>query len=345
VGPYETVQLSSSDPSALTSWLTAGGYPIPDAVAPIITAYVSEGYDFLAMRLAPGQGVQAMRPVSVTTPGAGLSLPLRMVAAGTGATVGITLWVIASERYEPMNFKTFTISGSDLTWDFNAGQSNYATVQANEDVMLGNAAWQIESSLSLSPYAIENVILQDPASEDYLPGPTSGEDGGPEAGVDDGAAPSVGETADMVRQQDLATCFPGGDATEIRITRMRSDLSHAALASDLVLQVAADQSTISNIYNVTMSANAPACPTIDESNCPCGVSSGGVSSLGATTTTSSKQGCSSTSNEPGGRGLDLTLAGLCGAAVFRARLRRQRRRHRAGSARSRTGTPESPSAR
>jgi len=341
VGPYETVQLGSSDPMALTNWLTTNGYAIPDSVAPVIAEYVSEGFDFLAMRLAPGQGVQAMRPVSVTTPGAGLTLPLRMVAAGTGATptVGITLWVVASGRYEPMNFKTFTISGSDLTWDFNAGpggQSNYTTVQSNDEAMFGNAAWQIESSLNLSPYQIENVILQDPASQDYLPGAATAEDGGAsDTGVDDDASAEdagLGETADAVRQQDLATCFPGGNATEVRITRMRADLSQAALATDLVLQAAADQSTISNIYNVTMSVNAPVCPTIDESNCPCGVSSSGASSGGdgVTTTSSGRQSfsCSSSSNESGGGGLDLALAGLCCAAVVRSRVRSRVRRSR-----------------
>ena len=36
------------------------------------------------MNLVPGQSVSAMRPVRVTTQGAGLALPLRMVAAVTG---------------------------------------------------------------------------------------------------------------------------------------------------------------------------------------------------------------------------------------------------------------------
>ena len=75
-------------------------------IDPIIAAYVNEGFDFLALKLQPGQGVQAMRPVRVTTQGAGLTLPLRMVAAGTGATVGITLWVVADGRYEGVTGST-----------------------------------------------------------------------------------------------------------------------------------------------------------------------------------------------------------------------------------------------
>ena len=84
IGPYETVTLESSDPSALDSWLTVNGYAIPDSVRPTIAAYVAEGFDFIALRLAPGQGVQAMQPVRVVTQGADPTLPLRMVAAGVG---------------------------------------------------------------------------------------------------------------------------------------------------------------------------------------------------------------------------------------------------------------------
>src|SRR6202022_1024401 len=90
---------------------------------PVIAAYVGEKFDFLAMRLVPGQGTAAMRPVSGTSPGAGVSLPLRMVAAGTGATVGITLWVVADGRYEPQNFQAFTILPSEITWDWSLSSS------------------------------------------------------------------------------------------------------------------------------------------------------------------------------------------------------------------------------
>jgi len=336
VGPYDTVQLASTDPMALTTWLTANGYAIPTSVTPIIDAYVSEGFDFLAMRLAPGQGVQAMRPVSVTSTGAGLSLPLRMVAAGTGATVGITLWVVSTGRYEPMNFQTFTIAGSDLTWDWSVDDSNYTSVQAKKEAALGNAAWQIESSLSLSPFQIENVVLSGSADQDYMAAPAPGQD----AGAQEAGASGSGQTAAQVRQQDLATCFPGGNATEVRITRMRADLSHAALANDLVLEASTDQSTMSNIYQVTTSVNAPACPAFDPSTCGCGASSSGGSSSGAgsggtsgatggATTTAAAPGhqsfgCSTSPNESSGGGLELGLAGLFGVAFIRARARRKR---------------------
>ena len=52
---------------------------------PIIDAYTSEGFDFIALRLRPNVGVRAMRPVRVTAPGADTQMPLRMVTAVVGA--------------------------------------------------------------------------------------------------------------------------------------------------------------------------------------------------------------------------------------------------------------------
>jgi hypothetical protein len=349
VGPYDTVQLQSTDPMALDTWLQANGYTIPTAVQPVIAEYVSEGFDFLALRLAPGQDVQAMRPVSVTSTGAGLSLPLRMVAAGTGATVGITLWVIATGAYEPQNFQTFTISAGDLVWDWSQGSSNYTTLVSQKETALGNAAWQIESALDVSPFQVENLVLRESASNDYLPvPPASGavaEGGAAEAGAGDSGA---GETADEVRSRDLATCFPGATSS-VRVTRMRADLSQAALANDLVLEASANQSTMSNVYQVTQSVNAPACPSITPVTCPpCGGddgsvtgdnegnsddggsssgSDGGRSSGGesATTGSSGNQSFScAASSEGSGGGLEIALASLVGISLIRGRRRGKR---------------------
>jgi hypothetical protein len=78
VGPYEMVQLKSSNGTALTRWLDKNGYRIANADAPVIAHYVGLGMDFLAIKLVPGEGVSAMQPVRVTTKGASPVLPLRL---------------------------------------------------------------------------------------------------------------------------------------------------------------------------------------------------------------------------------------------------------------------------
>jgi hypothetical protein len=269
VGPYATVQLHSTDSSALVAWLIQNGYNIPAAVQPILDAYVAEGSDFLAMKLLPNQGVKAMRPVRVTTPGAGLSLPLRMASVGTGAITGITIWVVADGRYEPQNFPFFHIDDSELVWDWSTNSSNYTTLRVQKESALHNGGWEIESSITLNQQTIKNVILSggyyyangglgpgfvSSASQDYLPIGTA------DAGADGGY-----ESADQVRDDDIATLFAGLTAPVARVTRIRSDISQAAMTNDFVLQASGDQSELTNIRTVTQSVNLQ-CPIYDGCN-------------------------------------------------------------------------------
>jgi hypothetical protein len=310
VGPYETVQLQSTDPNALNAWLTQNGYDIPASVQPVIAAYVSEGFDFLAMKLLPNEGVQAMRPVRVTTPGASLSLPLRMASIGTGATVGITIWVVADGRYEPQNFPFFHIDDSALVWDWSTDSSNYTTLRVQNEATLNGAGWEIESSLTLNEQLITNVILSggqyfsggggggfgggyvEDAGADYLP--EYGEDAGPDA--DDAG----GESAEQVRADDIAALFAGMTGPNVRVTRMRSDIAHSAMTTDFVLQASADQSELSNVRNVTNQVNLT-CPIYSDCNV-IGTGSPGEAAPGSPT------------SSVGGGGSGTTVVGGCVAA-------------------------------
>ena len=239
VGPYETVQLHATDPTALNTWLTSHGYGIPADVQPIVAAYVNEKFDFLAMKLKPGASVQSMRPVRISTPGASPVLPLRMVTAGTGPVVGITLWVVGEGRYEPQNFPSFRVDDKDLVWDWNTSSSNFKALRAANEAMLGGKGWEIESSTAQSTTQFISYVHEggffgggplggrpSPAADDYQP-------------ITD-ATGAVIKTADQVRDEDMTTLFAGITTTVPRFTRLRSDLAHAALVNDLVLQASSD---------------------------------------------------------------------------------------------------------
>lgn len=247
VGPYDTVQLAATDPKALEQWLQTNNFNIPADVKPVIDTYVGEHFNFLALKLVPNKGIQDMRPVRVTTKGANMTLPLRMVAAGTGSTVGITLWVIGEGRYEPQNYGSYIIDDNDLGWDVSTARSNYTNVRAILNAKGNNAVWEIESSTFLNGPSLEQLVRysggcvgsssgcgypdeETRAQADYLP--------------EKDAQGNVTKTAVRVRDEDLALLAPASTAT--RVTRMRADLAHAALTRDLVLQAAADQSLMSN---------------------------------------------------------------------------------------------------
>ncbi len=137
VGPYATVQLHATDSAALEGWLADNNFPVSSDAKPKIDAYVKEGFDFLAMKLLPGSGVETTRPIRVTSLGASFSLPLRMASIGTRDTVGITLLVVSDGRYEPQNAPFFHVNDADLTWDFAKQTSDYDAVRARALTQVG----------------------------------------------------------------------------------------------------------------------------------------------------------------------------------------------------------------
>ena len=144
VGPYETVTLRGTDANSLTNWLAMNSYVIPTAIAPVIQYYVDHGMDFVAMRLRPGQGVQAMQPVRIRYSTSNMVLPLRMVAAGVTDKVGITLWVFGNGRYEPANFGSGRVLNNDVVWDWTTESSNYREAFDQTIMRLGGRAWITE---------------------------------------------------------------------------------------------------------------------------------------------------------------------------------------------------------
>jgi hypothetical protein len=321
VGPYATVQLHTTDPMALNTWLATNGFEIPADVQPVLDAYVHEGFDFLAMKLLPDQSVQSMRPVRVTMPGASLSLPLRMAAIGTGATVGITIWVVADGKYEPQNFPSFHIDDSQLVWDWSSSSSNYTALRQQQEQAFDGKGWEMESSLALAQDVISNVILNGgvyygggnrggtpaPAAADYLP--ITNPDG------------TVAQTADQVRTADLTTLFAGIAGSSVQVTRMRSDISHAAMTTDFILQASQDQSEVSNIRHVSQSINEQ-CPVYGSD---CSVVGNGTPAQAAASGPHGG-GCSTSQSGQGQWPSDVAaIAGVLGFIALRVKKVRRRR--------------------
>ncbi|MGH7284608.1 MAG: DUF2330 domain-containing protein [Polyangiaceae bacterium] len=327
VGPFETVQLHATDSSALNQWLSDNGFVIPPEVTPIIDAYVTEGFDFLAMKLLPNEGVQAMRPVRVTFPGASVTLPLRMAAIGTGATVGITIWTVSDGRYEPQNFPFFHIEDKDLIWDFKTQSSNYTTLRAQNEALYPGNGWEIESSIDVNESTIQSVVESggvyygggggfgggapvSNADDDYLPV------GDADGGADGGAY----ESADQVRSDDLAALFAGMSGPNVRITRMRSDISHTAMTNDFTLQASSDQSELSNVRSVTQQINTQ-CPIYDH----CEVVGYGTPDESAASMQGNSSGCVTAARSETDGGLTALLGVLGMVLVRRVGSRRKRR--------------------
>jgi hypothetical protein len=246
------VTVRSSQGQALGAWLVANGYDVPPSVQPTIDAYTTAGFDFIALKLRPGQGVQAMQPVRVVTPGADATLPLRMVAAGIGAHVGLELFVLSEGRYHPQNFPDATIDFSQLAWDPHNDISTYGTLMQQALAANGGTGWLTMyagfASLGVGYFNGVNPGLANAYSLTCVPTaarcpPAS--DAGPDAGADAGSsmcAPAI--TCDDF---DLATT--GISAGSLWVTRLRADMPAGALGTDLVLEATASQTPVTNIHS------------------------------------------------------------------------------------------------
>ena len=286
VGPYETVTLSATNPKALNAWLDDHGYAVGAAEQPVIDAYVTEGFDFIALRLQPGEGVRQMKPVRVISPGGSPALPLRMVAAGTGADVAIVLFVIGEGRWETANFPNGAVPLPALSWDYLASDSNYALLRRTALAANGGATW-------ITPYAERGALLSFIANPNqpydyngnYEPGGLTGTIGdtyftqaqrnNEVGGVTCVSTAPLADSADLVvdtcaakappgscpdaetgklaaksfacgTADDLAVALTGMHPKDVWVTRLEADLPHLALGTDLSLQASATQAAALN---------------------------------------------------------------------------------------------------
>jgi hypothetical protein len=268
VGPYEAVQLSASDPSALRTWLSSHGYVLPTDMNPIIDGYVSAGFGFLAIKLVPGAGVDRMVPIRVAYDGGNTILPLRMVAGGTGDTVGITLFLLGDGRWETQTIPSIDIPMSQVTWDWSlmGGQADYFNVE--------QAAITAHKG---------NVFVTE-TTDRYAKGSFA-------------STPSAGPLADSAiaatasDMDELNLAFKSAD---VQVTRLYAALPRTSLAQDLVVQA----STGGVIPQTRVPTNQKnyACPTTVQVDCP-GISptcdGSGMGGVGGTGSVSSVPGGSS----------------------------------------------------
>jgi hypothetical protein len=270
IGPYQAVTIHSNDGGGVAKWLSDNGFAIPDPVKPIVDAYTNDGFDFIALRLKPDASVRAMRPVRVVTPGANLVLPLRMVAAGVGAHVGLTLWVVGEGRYHTQNFPDAPLDWSALRWNSNEDRSNLKELTAT--ALASNKGWSWLSEAALPADVVTrtrngpNPSLFDayesqceylplrniPCDPTALPSADGGtEDAGADADADAGHTECVKEVRGCDGYDDLDVAKRGLHASDVWVTRLRADLPVAALSADLKIEAAADQKTLSPAHTTT----------------------------------------------------------------------------------------------
>jgi MYXO-CTERM domain-containing protein len=341
VGPYEAVVVRSSQGEALGAWLRTNGYDIPTSIQPVIDAYTTAMFDFIALKLRPGVGVGAMQPVRVVTQGADTTLPLRMVAAGVGARVGLELYVLSEGRYHPQNFPDATIDFSQLAWDPYQSRSNYSTLAKAALAAGDGTGWLTEYAQPANLYGgsvgVGNYggysIPNPPLSTAYMAScrpsviPCSADAGlaadaaladdaglAGDADTDGGSGGTMNTCGSQVSCDDLALAQTGIATGRLWVTRLRADLPASALSKDLILEATMTQDTASNLHSTSTYT--------DPNYNPCPGSKSG--SNGAAPAPSSSGCACTTAESPRNRYLQAVAMGL-GAVVFAFATRRRKR--------------------
>jgi hypothetical protein len=185
-----------------------------------------------------------------------------MVAAGTGTTTPITLWMLGEGRYEPTNFSSFTIAASDLVWDWDSSSSNYAEIRTARFAAGDGKAWLVEAAEPSSTWSFEDSLMY---LAQYDP-------------LNSGYADAMGQGAVEACQADLDKLYGSIDTTSMWISRIYGELSRAALGSDLNLGASTNQQVVERYLETTQTKGTPpACPV----NPPCDDTSdtGGLSGV------------------------------------------------------------------
>lgn len=287
-GPYEVVEVHSDDPDAIVRWLSKNKYAVPAGIAPTLLKYTSEGWDFVVVRLRPGAGVKAMRPIRVSTRGVNLALPLRMMAAGAGTSIGLKLFVIAEGRFRAKNYPSYVVDPGQLVWDYAAEKSNYVDLRAAGAKSFDGRAFALEASIELPQVGFPapepfTDPLPDAGPPDTVPADTAPPDAAsdapseatPDAAGDAdeaGEAAAPGDTGTAPEPSDTGTppaVSPTATDVEIafgtfsyrRVTRLRAELPVRHLTADLEIEVDPNRSVLGNEIEATaFTHGASVCP-------------------------------------------------------------------------------------
>ncbi|MCH7721282.1 MAG: DUF2330 domain-containing protein [Planctomycetes bacterium] len=128
LGPFEIQLVHSDDPAAMAEWLDENGYDLTDRGQELITPYVEEGMNFVALRLAKDQGVGDIQPLKLTYEAETPMIPIRLTAVAAVPDMGILVWMLGEARAVPLNYLHLDVNYAKLDW-YQGNASAYADYQ------------------------------------------------------------------------------------------------------------------------------------------------------------------------------------------------------------------------
>jgi hypothetical protein len=104
IGPFDVTRLASRDASALADWLATRGFPHPDGLNDNLAPYVADGWEIVAIRLAPADRGESLsgklQPLRLSFASNTPVYPMRL-SRSAQTPQSVDLFVLAKHRMDP----------------------------------------------------------------------------------------------------------------------------------------------------------------------------------------------------------------------------------------------------
>lgn len=110
LGPFDVSTLSATDANALGDWLKTNGYNFPPQLTRVLTPYVSQKWDYVAVRLTPGNNsgdlTGMLDPLWISFASDKLVYPMRPSALAK-ERLDVLIYVLANHKVQTSTFFGF----------------------------------------------------------------------------------------------------------------------------------------------------------------------------------------------------------------------------------------------
>ncbi|HMI89785.1 MAG TPA: DUF2330 domain-containing protein [Polyangiales bacterium] len=126
VGSFDITILQPSDSEEVLQWIRDNDFQLPEQTQALIDPYVKGGSVIVAIRMAPGAGVQEIHPIVFRYPGTRASIPIQLTAVAATVDMRVRTFVLGPGRTVPSNYRSVEPNVARLNWPSFA--SNYESV-------------------------------------------------------------------------------------------------------------------------------------------------------------------------------------------------------------------------
>jgi len=129
IGAFQIAVLQAATIEPIKTWLVDNDYLWDENAAGILQQYLDEGNVIIALKLAAGQGVEDVHPITFRYEAVDTCFPLRLTRIAAVEDMDIRVFVLSEHRAAPTNYRHVLVNPLKIDW-LNLG-TNYKQVITN----------------------------------------------------------------------------------------------------------------------------------------------------------------------------------------------------------------------